>query len=96
MSAEGYISAPLSDEMERRIRERIAEYRAFIVTPYHEAASNAISTLEWVLSEAEVIKSDKPSRFDQICHLCGHLHADVQCGMPMGGAGKCLCERRTA
>jgi len=61
MSAEGYISAPLSDEMERRIKERIAEYRAFTATPFSEAAANAISALEWVLSEAEVMKEETPA-----------------------------------
>jgi hypothetical protein len=29
------------------------------------------------------------------CPGCGHIHADpAECGFPMGGAGKCLCDRR--
>ena len=29
------------------------------------------------------------------CPVCGHIHADPdECGFPMGGAGKCLCDRR--
>ena len=106
MSAEGYKSAPLSDELERRIRERLESYRRELARVLDERLKvfapiyeHQIAALEWVLNEAEALKFEpspavKSSRFSEICHACGHLHADEsECGMPMGG-GKCLCDRR--
>lgn len=113
MSAEGYQSAPLSDAMERRIQERIRQVRELASTAsvnilaVHDtlAALETLSALEWVLNEAEALKAEgparfpEPSRFEKVCHVCGHEHLDEQkCNWPMGGPDRqCPCEqRRTA
>ena len=63
MSAKGYKTSPLSDELERRIRERlIVEQeegrRDAKMGRDHMSAicDGRVSALEWVLREAEVIK----------------------------------------
>lgn len=64
-----------------------------------------IAALEWVLNEAEAYKAESsgmrvvppPSnpRWDEFCPDCGHLHCDdAECGFPIGGGRKCLCERK--
>lgn len=63
MTAEGYKSTPLSDEMERRIRERLvleryeARHNARMDRQHMSALCDGrVAALEWVLSEAEVLK----------------------------------------
>ncbi len=66
MTAEGYRSAPLSDEMERLIQERLkiersegrndAERGREIMAAI---CDGRVSALEWVLREAEVLKLGK-------------------------------------
>lgn len=66
MNAQGYQSAPLSDEMERRIRERLVLEREEAarlkrttrsLRDYLEALTDGrIAALEWVLQEAEAAK----------------------------------------
>ena len=97
MSAEGYRSQPLSDELEHRIRERITLER-------NEGQKARVSALEWVLNEARALiesvpELPKPSRFEKYCHNCGHEHLDGEiCNWPMGGEDRhCPCaQRRTA
>jgi hypothetical protein len=58
MTAEGYQSAPLSDELELRIRQRLQQYRDCV----EEAITDgAVTALEWVLNEAEVLKVETVS-----------------------------------
>ena len=69
MSAEGYKSQPLSDELEQRIQERLRlekeealrlKRTSRSLRDYLEAVTDArIATLEWVLQEADVVKESK-------------------------------------
>jgi LPS O-antigen subunit length determinant protein (WzzB/FepE family) len=66
MTAEGYCSNPLSDEMERRIQERLkierSEGRNDAQRGRETMAAicdGRVSALEWVLREAEVLKIGK-------------------------------------
>jgi LPS O-antigen subunit length determinant protein (WzzB/FepE family) len=69
MTTEGYKSNQLSDEMERRIKERLKQERGDLRTnqqmsrEYMEAICDGrISALEWVLNEAEAVKLQQPER----------------------------------
>jgi len=35
---------------------------------------------------------DERTALRRICHSCGHIHEDKQCGKDMGGAGVCKCD----
>jgi hypothetical protein len=66
MSAEGYKSSPLSDELERRIRERLvleryeARHNATMDRQYMSALCDGrVAALEWVLTEADVLKLER-------------------------------------
>ena len=61
MMAEGYKTSPLSDELERRIRERIVMLRAQKDRRQVAVLSGediGCASLEWVLREAEAIKAE--------------------------------------
>jgi hypothetical protein len=72
MNSCGYKSAPLSDEMERRIEERLAACHREIAPLRQDREScgelqhelklgyfrAGVATLEWVLREAEALKSE--------------------------------------
>lgn len=60
MTAESYISQPLSDELEKRIRERIAVLRAQPTSVRPSMAG--VVALEWVLNEAEAMKLETQER----------------------------------
>lgn len=98
MTAEGCKSSPLSDEMERRIRERLQEYLAFRATPFHPTVEGAVSALQWVLNEARAIIEDVPSSLlihKDPCPDCGHEHLDEKrCNFPYAMDRECKCERK--
>jgi hypothetical protein len=60
VNSSGYKSAPLSDEMERRIEERITSVRSMPAKNMWDILVRDFqrSTLEWVLREAEALKSE--------------------------------------
>lgn len=97
-----YQPPPLSDEMEKRIREKLRNEEIDLHGIFARLSEKdqwlcraRIAALEWVLREAESVKMATASSFEELCHSCGHLHAsEAECGMPMGAAGKCLCDRR--
>lgn len=97
MTAEGYQAEPLSDELERRIRTRIAHYRTIKPTDLERSAwlvDGGIAALEWVLREADALKQ-LPARFDLTCPDCGHVHQeDSECRCLIGGGRFCRCERK--
>lgn len=107
MSAQGYKSSPLSDELENRIRERLQSER-------QEARLNAqkgwgrmvtisdarVSALEWVLREAESLKEETltpasvPHR-DHTCPDCHHEHEGRnECSHYLGEGKFCHCESK--
>jgi len=107
MMAEGYKTQPLSDELERRIRERLAQYRRESTNArqngrLYDASGKdgAIAALNFVLDQADALKLENPRApipFPALatCPDCGHIHADdAECGFPIGGGRKCRCERK--
>lgn len=99
MSAEGYKSAPLSDEMERRIRERINVLKLRDVRHLRSncAQDAGIAALEWVLQEAEAIKLDStaPRVRDYTCPECQHEHeSKSECSKYLGEGRFCHCEAK--
>ena len=60
MNAAGYKSDPISDAMEKRIRERIkAAEHVLRLKPLDFVSRVWVAALEWVLSEAESFKDEK-------------------------------------
>lgn len=101
MTAEGYKADPLSDEMERRIQNRITWLRANSggkKRPLSEVSAEiyAAAALEWVLNEAESLKHEVLTHhLDLTCPDCGHVHAgENECEVKIGGGRECRCERK--
>ena len=108
MTAEGYKSSPLSDELERRIRERLilerneARHNAKMDRRHMSAICDGrVAALEWVLSEADVLKLEfaphpacRTGR-DHICPDCGHVHeGKTECTHYLGEGKFCKCEAK--
>ena len=95
MSAEGYKSQPLSDELEGRIRDRLLLERG---EAEHNPLKRAVcaaraSALEWVLNEARALVESVPQY--KSCPDCGHEHLDEKrCNFPYAKDRECLCERK--
>jgi hypothetical protein len=105
MIAEGYRSTPLSDELERRIRERLNiernESRQNARMDRHHMAAicdGRVSALEWVLNEAQAITESVPEAPPprmNACPDCGHEHLDEKrCNFPYAMDRECKCERK--
>lgn len=107
MSAEGYKSSPLSDELENRIKERLQSERqagrqdARMGRDHMAAISDGrVSALEWVLREAESIKMEAltaptPQLRDHVCPDCHHEHEGRnECSKYLGEEKFCHCESK--
>lgn len=103
MNAQGYQSAPLSDEMERRIRERLKVERAEMLInrgmgrdTMAAIGDGKIAAFEWVLREAESLTLSH-SPFYSTCPDCGHEHLDEKkCNFPYAKDRECACERKVS
>ncbi len=102
MTAEHYQSAPLSDELERRIRQRIQQLRQLSDIEHKgkqlysaSTLDGGISALEWVLNEAEAVKSERRPRPDPNCPDCNHVHEGRnECSRYLGEGKFCRCESK--
>lgn len=97
MSASGYKTSPLSDELERRIRDEIRLYKSNPDGDDLRVKAYA-AALEWVLSEAEMIKQEvRSTQFSNPCPDCGHEHLDEKrCSFPYAQDRECMCERKVS
>jgi len=109
MNLSAYKSPPLSDEMEKRIRERIRAIDHPVLPAEKTLHDAHKAALEWVLAEAASLVEEVPEPLntaaqplrstgrvrDHSCPECQHEHEGrTECSKYLGEGKFCRCEAK--